>query len=543
MVYGSGGPPSTTPPPTKSPVVAPTGTPPPTPSGSPIRAVATDDSRLVAYVGNWDACPTTQQVDGYTHIVIAFAVSYTWAATKNNCDAQCNIASTVPICGNQNNQALVDSWRAAGKKVILSFGGAGMGGSWLGWDYCFGEEDALSTALVNIVQAQNFDGIDIDYEYCYDKASNRHWGCGQVTSLYSDTAAQNFLRTMTRLLRQKLDAITPSREYELSHVPMDSDMVTDSPYYTILKEESANLNYVMPQFYNGVTRPAQDGFADNGVGNVSALSIYNNIVKADGIFPGQPNKVVFGFCISQDCINNGSGVTSSQAVSVLQEIKATAEFACNGGAFFWVAGSDTGGSWSDPVSAEVSLTAGCSGTGIPSPTKSPTQSPSKQPSSSPTHNPSKQPTPSPAIGLPGQCSDDTGMCSEADMTQCTCAGRRNLLRGQEAGSESLRGRKGTRMLAKPAPKTSNPTPAPALPSPPPTGSPSKSPTKQPTKSPQAFVCSCILPTPEPTSNPTKTPAPPTSNCSCDAPQKNTCEAICGGGSCRWSGRDKSCGPV
>ena len=31
-----------------------------------------------------------------------------------------------------NDQALVESWRCAGKKVTLSFGGAGMGGSWSG---------------------------------------------------------------------------------------------------------------------------------------------------------------------------------------------------------------------------------------------------------------------------------------------------------------------------------------------------------------------------------------------------------------------------
>merc|ERR1719253_2317133 len=75
---------------------------------------------------------------------------------------QCNIASTVPICNNMNNQQLVDTWRAAGKKVILSFGGTGMGGSWSGdqnncWDYCFGKEDELSTSLVNIIDSQNFD--------------------------------------------------------------------------------------------------------------------------------------------------------------------------------------------------------------------------------------------------------------------------------------------------------------------------------------------------------------------------------------------------
>ena len=91
-----------------------------------------EDSRLIAYVGNWQDCPTDEQIDAYSHMVIAFAVSYTWSSNQNICDDQCNLASTVPICGNQNRQDLVDSWRAKGKKVILSFGGAGMGGSWSG---------------------------------------------------------------------------------------------------------------------------------------------------------------------------------------------------------------------------------------------------------------------------------------------------------------------------------------------------------------------------------------------------------------------------
>jgi hypothetical protein len=65
-------------------------------------------------------------------MVVAFAVSYVWSQAKNVCDEQCRVASTVPICNNQNDQALVDGWRATGKKVILSFGGAGMGGSWSG---------------------------------------------------------------------------------------------------------------------------------------------------------------------------------------------------------------------------------------------------------------------------------------------------------------------------------------------------------------------------------------------------------------------------
>jgi hypothetical protein len=87
-----------------------------------------EDSHLIAYVGNWQPCPTDAQVYAYSHIVIAFAVSYTWATSKNNCDAQCKVEDTLPICNNANNQALIDKWRGNGKKVILSYGGARMGG-------------------------------------------------------------------------------------------------------------------------------------------------------------------------------------------------------------------------------------------------------------------------------------------------------------------------------------------------------------------------------------------------------------------------------
>ena len=120
-----GGPAPTPPSPTPPAPTPPTG-------GFNYDATHGEDSRLIAYVGNWQACPTAAMTDAYSHIVVAFAVSYTYAWEGNNCDAQCTVADTVPICDNQNNQELVDSWRAAGKKVILSFGGAGMGGSWSG---------------------------------------------------------------------------------------------------------------------------------------------------------------------------------------------------------------------------------------------------------------------------------------------------------------------------------------------------------------------------------------------------------------------------
>ena len=124
----------------------------------------------------------------------------------------------------------------------------------------------------------------------------------------------------------------------------------------------------------------------------SAAFIYDNL--ANDLFQNQPEKVVFGFCIS-DCSGTSSNANSAQAVTVMQDLKEYngGEFSCNGGAFFWVAEDDGGGSWSDGVWAEVSKTSGCSegGTSSPSrtPTKVPTGTPSFQPSSLPTVTPTK----------------------------------------------------------------------------------------------------------------------------------------------------------
>lgn len=405
-----------------SPVPAP---PPPVPGPPTPNASAGDDTRLIAYVGNWQGCPSSSQTDKYTHIVVAFAVTYTWNQAKNNCDTSCNLAPTVPICDNWNNQALVDGWRAQGKKVILSFGGAGMGGSWFGdnnncWDYCLDKAESLSTQLVSIVQNQRLDGIDIDYEYCYDIAGGQHGGCNQVDgAYYTDAKAQNFLRDITSKLRTKLDALGTG--YELTHAPMDADL-DGSVYYDILKERSSDLDFLMPQFYNGITRPVPDGFASSGTGTVSAKSVYDTLVS--DMFGGAAEKVVFGFCID-DCDGTGSNASGSQAVTVMQEVGT--HYPCHGGAFFWVAFKDYGGSWSDVVWAEIAPSSGCSAgplptvspTVSPKPTDSPTPAPTNNPTISPppTDSPTPRPTNSPLAGV-GCQGCQTGVAELRPLADC-----------------------------------------------------------------------------------------------------------------------------
>ncbi|KAL9183789.1 hypothetical protein ACHAXT_004645 [Thalassiosira profunda] len=334
-----------------------------------------EDSRLIAYVGNWQRCPTDQMVDAYSHIVIAFAVSYTWAENKNLCDEQCAVAPVVPICENENQQDLVDMWRAQGKKVILSFGGAGMGGNWAGdrnncWDNCFGREEQLSTDLVNLVASHNADGIDIDYEYCYDVGGKQSVDgrCDQVTSLYSDEKAQRFLNDLTAKLRIKLDRLQAQNgynrgRYELTHAPMDIDLTPyqgqASKYFEILTARNGDLDFIMPQFYNGYFTPKQ-GLATVssvwGSDGLTTLDIYASL--ANDMFENEPWKVVMGFCLN---VCTGQAY-AQEAVAVMSELSTIqgGEFACNGGAFFWVADEDKHGLWSDAVASEVSRTAGCS---------------------------------------------------------------------------------------------------------------------------------------------------------------------------------------
>ena len=242
-------------------------------------------------------------------------------------------------------------------------------------DYCFGKEEHLSSSLVDIVQNQNFDGIDIDYEYCYDIAGAQSGRCGQRTGLYSDTKAQTFLDSLTSKLRTKLDALQASNgynrgRYEITHAPMDIDVSgPNSKYFQILKARKNDLDFLMPQFYNGVTRPGVDGFAGTGAGSMSAASLFDLI--ANGIFSDEPSKVIFGFCVS-DCSGTGSNINGNAAVKVLSDLKVynQGKFSCNGGAFFWVALHDVNGSWSKLVLNEVSATAGCSSSSPPTITTS-----------------------------------------------------------------------------------------------------------------------------------------------------------------------------
>jgi hypothetical protein len=145
----------------------------------------------------------------------------------------------------------------------------------------------------------------------------------------------------------------------------------------MLQSISHTLDFLMPQYYNGFTRSAVDGFHNSGMGRL-ATSVHSSAVL-DMLFGGDATRIVFGFCIS-DCGGTESNANASQAAAVMTEVGES--YNCNGGAFFWVAEHDFGGSWSSIVNTAIDKNRGCSGSpvspvSVPAATESPNQAPTR----------------------------------------------------------------------------------------------------------------------------------------------------------------------
>jgi len=290
---------------------------------------AAGEQKMVAFIENWLECPTLEQIQGYTHVVISFAVSYSWAPGKNECDEQCRIGAPVPICGDwPGNPQKVKEWQDAGVKVILSFGGAGQGGSWAGdkndcWEDCFrvGASDVASQ-LATIVADQGFDGVDIDYEY-----------------FVTQDVAAPFLSKLTTDLQELMPA-----HKTVSHAPMDRDIDAGDVYYEMLKSISSSVDYVLPQYYNGFISVKNDP--------EPAYTHFSDLVH--DMFGDDASKVVFGFCTGW---NNQFCTNGTEAAEIMRTV--TERFPKNGGAFFWAGAGDRGNVWSGPV-RDVQLASGTS---------------------------------------------------------------------------------------------------------------------------------------------------------------------------------------
>ena len=178
-----------------------------------------ESSRLVSFVDAWTSCPTDHQLDAYTHVVWAFAHSYTWAEGGNICDADCSIR--VESCmASEDLVSQIDRIKTEHRKVLLSFGGAGMNDC---WHTCVGKSTKVVSDLLELVSANGFDGIDLNYE-------------GDFSA-----DAADFVVDLTKRLREQLPTAAL-----LTHTPRDVDVRPHRTYYEhVLPVVKNDLDFLM----------------------------------------------------------------------------------------------------------------------------------------------------------------------------------------------------------------------------------------------------------------------------------------------------------
>ena len=186
--------------------------------------------RIVAYVPNWTECPTASMLEHYTHAMIAFIVTYpTWLEHQDNChsDHSCTVQDQHSGCmvnGQYKTlKKMVSDLQDAGLKVILSFGGAAMGGSWettnTCWEHCLDKVDHLVDGLDALVKSTGADGLDVDYEYHTEKQK---------------------YKTFLNELIVKLDQKMGDKDVLLTHAPMDSDLC-DTSFHSLCSPEYRDI--------------------------------------------------------------------------------------------------------------------------------------------------------------------------------------------------------------------------------------------------------------------------------------------------------------
>ncbi len=291
-----------------------------------------DDHRVVGFLANWQECPSPAQMANWSHAVVSFAVSYTWTPNGNICDEACTIGE-VAGCNGKSLAELAADLHAADIKVLLSFGGAGMGGLWEGtcgqmvkcWDHCVDRTDSVVARLAQIVADNDLDGVDIDYEYCLHDAAHRE-----------------FVAHLTTGLRTALDALPG--EKLLTHAPMDHELDAGDPYFEIVDQHADAIDFLMPQYYNGGNSPFEPA------GLAAIETHYRALV--DGPFAGDAARVAFGYCIEPGC-----NPVASQPAAV--DVATTVEswYPNNGGVFFWAHPNESDGWFSGPFREHYDQTA------------------------------------------------------------------------------------------------------------------------------------------------------------------------------------------
>ncbi|SMF17211.1 Glycosyl hydrolases family 18 [Tistlia consotensis] len=282
-----------------------------------------EDAKLVVYY-NANYTPVLDAAgDALTHLNLAFAIP-----SASN-------PLTLEISGNLTSTLLgqVPQVQAAGKKVMLSFGGGTVSSAQ--YQAMVGNEPAIAAQLAAFVKQYGLDGIDVDYEDSGALMNNSGYNGGE------------FAITLTNSIHDALAGV--GRGKLISHAPQPPYIAGPeysggwNVYATIWTETAGKIDWLNMQYYNN------PGFNDAD----QVVAHYQTLLKGWSGFAGlKPKQLLVGKPIGQG--DAGSGWIP--AADIVSDIIDPLQAGGIGGAMGWQFSSDPTGSWQQTVGAPLGVT-------------------------------------------------------------------------------------------------------------------------------------------------------------------------------------------
>jgi chitinase len=223
----------------------------------------------------------------YTDLIVSFFLPSTGKPT----DFAATVLNPDPAYG---AKAWVDSMHSAGKRVLISAGGATDTPTSASY-FTSHEPVALAKTIADLIKAAGVDGVDLDWEDDWSNSNPGLTGYGPSnTRTVGGGPAVKWLVTLTQELRKHL----PRPRYSITHAPQAPYF--DIGYAEVYKGCGADIDWFNVQFYNqGPVYITKESLVDQTVMPINPKSPSANMTWdgsiADIVAHGIPaHKIVVG---------------------------------------------------------------------------------------------------------------------------------------------------------------------------------------------------------------------------------------------------------
>jgi len=240
--------------------------------------------RYVIYY-NSDATPfAALAATRYTHVIVSFL--------RAHITAEGRLALIEPP-KMEGQWPAVETVRASGKRVLVSFGGGEVGAA----DYAplAGRERELAAVIAGFVREHDLDGVDVDFEASEMFDLDRPAGVAD---------GRAFLIALGKHLRAEL----PAPRYELTHAPQAPYLNPEwhgGPYLDVLHALPSAVDWITVQYYNnpGYDTPVADRIV--GAERRAWSTSYRALTHPQGHLSWPPNRVLVGKPVYRRETGNG----------------------------------------------------------------------------------------------------------------------------------------------------------------------------------------------------------------------------------------------